>query len=125
MTVTIHLPQSVEQAYVSAAQTRGVSVDVLLTDVLVSHVPATGPEQRPELIEEQGIPVLRTGPPLDPSIVSDTLDAIRRERDFSVLGQGLGEHVLRHFGSCAGVPGGTSPSQGLPRTIRTLQAGNR
>ena len=41
MTVTINLPQNVEQAYLSAAQTKGVSVDALLTDVLVSHVPAT------------------------------------------------------------------------------------
>ena len=87
MTVTINLPQNVERAYLSAAQTKGVSVDTLLTDVLVSHVPATESVQRPELVEERGIPVLRTGHPLDPSIVNDTLDAIRRERDFSVLGQ--------------------------------------
>ncbi|MEP7352068.1 MAG: hypothetical protein ABI824_02435 [Acidobacteriota bacterium] len=87
MTVTINLPQNVEQAYLSAAQTKGVSVDALVTDVLVSHVPSTESAQRPELVEERGIPVLRTGHPLDPSIVIDTLDAVRRERDFSVLGQ--------------------------------------
>ena len=86
MTVTINLPQNVEQAYLSAARTKGVSVDALLTDVLVSHVPASDSTQRPEMVEERGIPVLRTGQPLDPSIVADTLDAIRRERDLSVLG---------------------------------------
>ena len=61
MTVTINLPQIVEQAYLAAARTQGV--------------------------EEHGIPVLRTGQPLDPTVVADTLDAIRRERDLSVLGQ--------------------------------------
>ncbi len=43
--------------------------------------------QHPELVEELGIPVLRTRQPLDPTVVADTLDAIRRERDLSVLGQ--------------------------------------
>ena len=87
MTVTINLPQNVEQAYVTAARTKGMSVDALVTDVLVSHVPMAETAQLPELIEEHGIPVLRTGYPLDPSVVNDTLDAIRRERDLSVLGQ--------------------------------------
>jgi len=87
MTVTINLPLDIEQAYLNAAQTKGVSVDALVTDVLVSHVPATESAQHPELVEERGIPVLRTGKPLDPSIVNNTLDAIRRERDFSILGQ--------------------------------------
>lgn len=86
MTVTINLPQNVEKAYLIAAQTKGVSVDALLTDVLVSHVPAIDSAQRQELVEERGIPVLRTGHPLDPSILNDTLDAIRQERDFSILG---------------------------------------
>ena len=80
MTVTINLPQNVEQAYLSAAQSKGVSVAALLTDVLVSHVPATESALRPELVEERGVPVLRTGHPLDPSMVDDILDAIRRER---------------------------------------------
>jgi hypothetical protein len=87
MTVTVNLPQNIEQAYVAAARTRGVSVDALVTDVLVSHAPAAESPQRPELIEELGIPVLRTGQPLDPSVVADTIDTIRRERDLSVFGQ--------------------------------------
>ena len=87
MTVTINLPRNVEQAYLNAAQTKGVPVDALVTDVLVSHVPATESAQRPELVEERGIPVLRTGHPLNLSIVNDTLEAVRRDRDFSVLGQ--------------------------------------
>jgi len=87
MTVTINLPQNVEQAYLAAARTKGVSVDALVTDVLVSNAPVSDSAQRPELIEEEGIPVLRTGLPLEPPVVSDTLDAIRRERDLSVLGR--------------------------------------
>ena len=87
MTVTVNLPPKVEQAYQAAARTKGVSVDVLVADILVSHAPVGESSQRPELIEEQGVPVLRTGQPLDPSVVSDTIDMIRRERDLSVLGQ--------------------------------------
>lgn len=86
MTVTITLPRDVERAYEAAARNRGVSVDALVTDIVVSHAPAAETSQRPELIEELGIPVLRTGVPLDPSVVTDTLDAVRRDRDLSNLG---------------------------------------
>ena len=87
MTLTVNLPQQVEQAYLAAARTRGVSVDALVADLLVSNAPLAESSQHPELIEELGIPVLRTGQPLDPSVVADTLDRIRRERDVSVLEQ--------------------------------------
>lgn len=86
MTVTVNLPQKVEQAYMVAARTKGVSVDALVAAVLVSHAPVSESLQSPDLIEEQGIPVLRTGHPLDPSVVADTIDMIRRERDMTVLG---------------------------------------
>jgi hypothetical protein len=36
------------------------------------------PNQGPELVEENGIPVLRTGQSLDPAIVNDTREMIRR-----------------------------------------------
>ncbi len=87
MTFTIQLPLNVEQAYLREAQTRGVSVDTLVTDVLVSHIPVPGTEQHPELVEEQGIPVLRTGQPLDLAVVEATLDSLHRDRDFLHLGQ--------------------------------------
>lgn len=87
MTVTVNLPQKIEQAYLSAARTKGVSVDALVADLLVSHAPLAKSSQHPELIEEHGIPVLRTGHPLDPADVMNTIDLIRRERDLSVLGQ--------------------------------------
>ena len=87
MTVTVNLPQKIEQAYIAAARTTGVSVDALVSDVLVSNAPVAESPQWPELIQEHGIPVLRTGQPLDPSVIADTIDMIRRERDLSVLGQ--------------------------------------
>jgi hypothetical protein len=87
MTLTVNLPQKVEQAHLAAARTRGVSVDALVADLLVSNAPFAESSQHPELIEALGIPVLRTGQPLDPSVVADTLDRIRQERDVSVLEQ--------------------------------------
>lgn len=41
----------------------------------------------PELVEEHGIPVLRTDQPLDPSVVAHTIDLIRREREIALLRQ--------------------------------------
>jgi hypothetical protein len=87
MNVTINLPLKVEQAYIAAARSKGVSIDALVSDVLVLNAPSTESTQRPELVLVNDIPVLRTGQPLDPAIVADTLDRIRRERDLSVLGQ--------------------------------------
>ncbi len=76
----------IEQAYLNAAQTKAVPEDALMTDVLVSHVPAAASAGHSELVDERGIPVLQTGKPLDSSIVNETLDAIQRERDLSILG---------------------------------------
>ncbi len=91
MTVTINLPQNVEQAYLVAARAKGISVDTLLSDVLLSHVPVAEAGQQspgfgPQLIKEHGVTVLRTGQPLSASVVNDTLESIRRERDFAALG---------------------------------------
>lgn len=87
MTVTINLPQHVEQAYTVAAQTMGMTVDALVTDILVSHVPLAKSEPQAEWIDEQGIPVLRTGQPIDLSVIDDTLESIRRDRDYAHLGK--------------------------------------
>jgi hypothetical protein len=86
VTVTVHLPPEVEQAFLAAARSRGVPVDQLVADLLISNPPAAGPAQRPELIEEQGVPVLRAGAPLDPSVVNAALETVRRERDSSAMG---------------------------------------
>ena len=83
MSLTIELPKSVEQAYLSAAKDQGVSIDALVTDVLVKYLNS----ETPELIEELGIQVLRTGQPLEVAVVRETLETIRRERDLTLLGQ--------------------------------------
>lgn len=86
MAVAIQLPEEIEQADIAAARSKGVPVDLLVATVLVSNVPAGESTEGPELIEVQGIPVLRAGRPLDASVVADTLDWIRRERDTEALG---------------------------------------
>jgi hypothetical protein len=55
MTVTVQLPSNVEQAYLAAAKEMGVSLDTLVSDVLLSNVPVTNPPSAPKLIEENGI----------------------------------------------------------------------
>lgn len=87
MTVTVNLPKNVEEAYKVAARTKGVSVDTLVADVLVSHAPMPESSRHPELIEVNGVPVLRTGYPLDPAVIEETIDVVRRERGSSVLGR--------------------------------------
>jgi hypothetical protein len=91
MTVMIEIPQTVEEAYLSAARMMGVSVDSLVRDVVVSHAPVSetvvGPLGWPELVEENGVPVLRAGLPLAVTAVEDTLDAVRRERELALLGR--------------------------------------
>jgi hypothetical protein len=90
MRLTIDLPEQVEQAYQAAARAKGVSVDALVSDVLLSHTPiavsAAQPAERPQLREERGIPVLRTGQPISQTTVDETIESIRREREQSVLG---------------------------------------
>ena len=91
MTVTINLPEQVEQAYLDAAQAKGVSVDAFLSEVLRWLAPVYESVQEPEspgaeLVEEQGVMVLRTGHPMPPSLIDDTIELIRRERDLAALG---------------------------------------
>ena len=86
MTVTVNLPRTVEQAYEAADRSKGVSLDALVADILVSHMPEVEPTEHPELLEEHGIPVLHSGQPIDPSVVDEVIDLIRRERELSALG---------------------------------------
>ena len=101
MTVTLTLPPDVEQAFLAEASASGLSIDVFLARVLVSRItaPISAPSSFSDqqeiansgtqlfpLQREDGIPVLRTGQPLAPSIVDDTLHMIRREREVSAIG---------------------------------------
>ena len=40
MTVTLNLPQQVEQAYLAEAQARGLPLDVLVSEVLLARTPS-------------------------------------------------------------------------------------
>ena len=92
MTLTLNLPEQIEQAYRIVAQSKGVSIDALVSDLLLLHVPVVESQEQvvssePHLIEEFGISVLRTGYPMELSVINETLDLIRRERDLVALGQ--------------------------------------
>jgi len=52
---------------------------------LTGKAPHVEPAQLPELTEEFGIPVLRAGQPLDPSVVDAVRDSLRHERDLAAL----------------------------------------
>ena len=98
MTVTLNLPPDVERAFLAEAQTRGLTLDEFISAMLVSQSPAkqapstkaigssTAASRFFPLEQEDGVPVLRTGQPLNPSVIDDTLDMIRRERELSMLG---------------------------------------
>jgi len=48
MTVTLNLPPDVEQAYLAEAQAKGVALDTLIRDLVVTHTPAkVGGPNRP------------------------------------------------------------------------------
>ena len=95
MTLMIHLPEQIERAYFAAAEERGVSMETLVAELLVTNSPVfldaglvdrrNDPPQNPEWIREMGIPVLRTGIPLAASTASETLAQIRLERESTYL----------------------------------------
>ena len=92
MTVTLNLPPDIEQAFQGEAQARGLSLDEFLSEVILSRAEhAAGPSAvaaswSAQLVREEGVPVLRTGQPIGISIVDETLDRIRRERESAILG---------------------------------------
>ena len=42
MTVTLNLPPDVEQAYLAEAQAKGVALDTLIRDLVLTHTPSKG-----------------------------------------------------------------------------------
>jgi hypothetical protein len=95
MIVTLTLPPDVERAFLAEAEARGLSLDEFISDVIRSRV--SGPQSSPpsvqsgnaaaqsfQLEQEYGVPVRRTGQPIEPSVIDDTLDLIRREREIAL-----------------------------------------
>jgi len=93
MTVTLNLPPDIERAFQREAQARGLSLDEFLSEVVLSraeHVPgrsAVAPSWSAQLVREEGVPVLRSGQPIEISVVDETLDRVRRERESVILGR--------------------------------------
>lgn len=94
MTITLTLPPDIERAFLAEAEARGLSLDEFISDLLRSRVSEPQASVRADnavlrpfpLEQEDGVPVLRTGQPIAPSVVDDTLNMIRRERELAILG---------------------------------------
>jgi hypothetical protein len=92
VTVTLHLPPEIEHGLIAEAEARGVSIDVLLEMVLRQFTFSSGVQSQEPTVEGQlvrlddGMWALRTGHPISADTVDDTIEAVRRERDFVNLG---------------------------------------
>ena len=74
MTITLTLPPDVERVFLTEAATRGMSLNDLISGILVSqaHAPsAPVASQSVSLAREDGIPDLYIGYPTDPSALND------------------------------------------------------
>jgi hypothetical protein len=89
----MNLPPEIERAFQCAAQARGLSLDEFLSEVILSRAEnVTGQSAvagwlSAQLVREEGAPVLRTGQPIGISVVNETLDRIRRDRESTILGR--------------------------------------
>lgn len=88
MTVTLHLPPDIEQAYLAEAQAQGVPLDELVRAVLIARQPVLATGTTATLVKlEDGMWALRSGAPLSTETVNATINALRRERDLDNLGK--------------------------------------
>ena len=91
MTVTLTLPPDIERVFHGEARARGASLDEFLSGLILSRAEglaersAAGAVPIP-LVREEGVPVLRTGQPIESSVMDETLDRVRRERERAILG---------------------------------------
>jgi hypothetical protein len=93
MTVTLNLSPKLEQEFIGEAESRGLTPDELLSEVLLIRAAwqhggvLTDTEQCPALLQmEEGVPVLRTGRPMALQTINDTLAQLRLERDMNNFG---------------------------------------
>jgi hypothetical protein len=87
MTVTLNLPPDVERAYVDAASAKGVDLDSLLTEILISQS-QQAPSEAHGLVDEDGLVVYKTGRPLPEGYLEEALRRSRDERSLQILGIG-------------------------------------
>ena len=85
-----HLRPETEARLAAHAAALGMSVDDYLGALVEGKLSPASPEEPvfsgSHFEREHGIWVYRTGDPMPPSLVDDTLNAIRRERETSILG---------------------------------------
>ena len=92
MTVTLNLPPEIERAFQGEARARGLSLDEFLSEVVLARSgvsrdeSAVGGFSSGRLMYDEGVPILRTGHAISVSVVNETLERIRRERERAVLG---------------------------------------
>jgi hypothetical protein len=84
--MSVHLRPETEARLVALAAASGVSVDDYLAALVERETPGNEPTSPPEFSDtqfqkEEGIWVYRTGVPMPPSLVEETLQAIRRQRE--------------------------------------------
>ena len=87
--MTLHLRPETQAKLEAHATALGVSVDEYLEALVEKEPPpeADAPAcSGGQFQKEQGLWVYRTGDPMPASLVDDTLDAIRREREIKFLG---------------------------------------
>ena len=90
--MNLHLKPETQEKLVAHAATLGISVgdylEALVERVLPEEDPnASSAEVREgQFQKEHGISVYRTGVPMPPSVVEDTLQAIRRQREERIFG---------------------------------------
>lgn len=92
MIVTLNLPPEIERAFQGEAQARGLSLDEFLSEMILARAESAAGQSAgvaplsAQLLREEGVPVLRAGRPIEVSVIDETLDRIRRERERAILG---------------------------------------
>ena len=88
VTISLDLPPELESGLVAEAQAQGVSIEAIVTAAVHRYVAESAPSEipEPEIRDEQGIMVIYGGKPLPANVVDDVIQAIREERERSILG---------------------------------------
>lgn len=75
MTVTLNLPPQVEQAYLAAAQARGLPLDAVVQEVVIAGQPASASSKS---VFEQGLGLF--GSPEDAALLDEVVSIAYQER---------------------------------------------
>jgi hypothetical protein len=87
------LSADIERAFLREARARGLSLDDFITEMVRSRAEKIAAQSETgecfvaQLGCEDGVPVLRADKPIAISVIDETLDEIRRERENAILGR--------------------------------------